>query len=203
MGLTSRSLEYVDVAAAVVCVGLTAWLWPRFAGRGPRALLGRLGSIFADPADHRGGARPGGEHQLPVLRLLARAARAGRRCAGRRRQMGRRGAAGRSATRKGLVQPAPPQGLDRVHGLPKGAAGAGGQGRVGADRRAAHPGREPGIRLSAAAVLPAAVRPPALPRHRRAQRLPRRDLPARPASAAAADRRRADPRRAGCSRPSS
>ena len=45
MGLTSRSLLYVMAAVAVVGVLLTLWLWPRFAGRGPRALLGRLGML--------------------------------------------------------------------------------------------------------------------------------------------------------------
>ncbi|MEU1818033.1 alpha/beta hydrolase-fold protein [Streptomyces roseifaciens] len=46
MGLTSRSLLYTVVFVAVVCVGLTLWLWPRLSGRGVLPLLGRLGAIL-------------------------------------------------------------------------------------------------------------------------------------------------------------
>ena len=46
MGLTSRSLFYAVAAAAVVCVGLTVWLWPRLSRRGVRPVLGRLGAIM-------------------------------------------------------------------------------------------------------------------------------------------------------------
>ncbi|MFI9238937.1 alpha/beta hydrolase [Streptomyces sp. NPDC053079] len=46
MGLTSRSLLYTVVFVAIVCVGLTIWLWPRLSGRGPLPVLGRLGSIL-------------------------------------------------------------------------------------------------------------------------------------------------------------
>ncbi|RLV01519.1 esterase [Streptomyces griseocarneus] len=46
MGLTSRSLLFTVVFVAVLCVGLTVWLWPRLAGRGALPVLGRLGSIL-------------------------------------------------------------------------------------------------------------------------------------------------------------
>lgn len=46
MGLTSRSLLYTVAFVAIVCVGLTIWLWPRLAGRGPLPVLGRLGAIL-------------------------------------------------------------------------------------------------------------------------------------------------------------
>ncbi|MGW1072251.1 alpha/beta hydrolase [Streptomyces sp. NPDC002537] len=46
MGLTSRSLLYTVVFVAVLCVGLTVWLWPRLSGRGVLPVLGRLGSIL-------------------------------------------------------------------------------------------------------------------------------------------------------------
>ncbi|WP_116212762.1 alpha/beta hydrolase [Streptomyces olivoreticuli] len=46
MGLTSRSLLYTVVFVAVLCVGLTVWLWPRLSGRGALPVLGRLGSIL-------------------------------------------------------------------------------------------------------------------------------------------------------------
>ncbi|MCA6093519.1 esterase family protein [Streptomyces sp. SCA3-4] len=46
MGLTSRSLLYTVVFVALVCVGLTIWLWPRLSGRGALPVLGRLGVIL-------------------------------------------------------------------------------------------------------------------------------------------------------------
>lgn len=174
--------------------------------RGPRA-AGAVGAARLDrrdPADDRGGARARGERQLPVLRVVARAARAVRRCPGRRRQMGRQGS-GRAGRRPvegpgaELGAGGPEQGARAAEG----GAAAGGPGRDRTDRRQADPGGEPGVCLSAAAVLPAAVRPPAVPGRRRAQRLPGRHLPAGPASAAAADGGAADPSTARCSRPSS
>ncbi|WP_171164501.1 esterase family protein [Streptomyces sp. I05A-00742] len=46
MGLTSRSLMYTVAFAAVLCVGLMIWIWPRLSGRGPLPVLGRLGAIL-------------------------------------------------------------------------------------------------------------------------------------------------------------
>ncbi|GAA0422584.1 alpha/beta hydrolase-fold protein [Streptomyces luteireticuli] len=46
MGLTSRSLLYTVAFAAVLCVGLMVWVWPRLSGKGPLPVLGRLGSIL-------------------------------------------------------------------------------------------------------------------------------------------------------------
>ncbi|MFC8520613.1 alpha/beta hydrolase [Streptomyces sp. NPDC057257] len=45
MGLTSETTVYVTAALAAVCVGLLVWLWPRFAARGLRQVLGRLAAI--------------------------------------------------------------------------------------------------------------------------------------------------------------
>ncbi|MFD8327650.1 alpha/beta hydrolase [Streptomyces lydicus] len=121
MGLTSRSLLYAMVAVAVVCVGLTLWLWPRFAGRGPRAVLGRLGSIVGT--------------QLAVVAALGLAVNANFQfysswhellglyddapaAVGKWGDGGTAGPAGDPS--KGLVQTAGPDGLEKVHGLPKG-----------------------------------------------------------------------------------
>ncbi|EME99062.1 esterase [Streptomyces mobaraensis NBRC 13819 = DSM 40847] len=46
MGLTSRSLMYTVAFAAVLCVALMVWIWPRLSGRGPLPVLGRLGAIL-------------------------------------------------------------------------------------------------------------------------------------------------------------
>ncbi|MFF4701439.1 alpha/beta hydrolase [Streptomyces chattanoogensis] len=121
MGLTSRSLLYATAAAAVVCVGLTLWLWPRFAGRGPRALLGRLGAIVAT--------------QLTIVATLGLAVNANFEfyaswhellglyddapaAVGKWGNGGTAGPVGDPS--KGLVQASGPDGLDKVHGLPKG-----------------------------------------------------------------------------------
>ncbi|WP_328384916.1 esterase family protein [Streptomyces sp. NBC_00400] len=121
MGLTSRSLFYAVAAVAVVCVGLTLWLWPRFAGRGPRALLGRLGVIAAT--------------QLAVVAALGLAVNANFQFYGSWRELlglyddapaavGKWGDAGTAGPAgdpsKGLVQASGADGLDKVHGLPKG-----------------------------------------------------------------------------------
>ncbi|MFG2891826.1 alpha/beta hydrolase [Streptomyces sp. NPDC048248] len=121
MGLTSRSLLYVMAAVAVVGVLLTLWLWPRFAGRGPGAMLGRLGMLAGT--------------QLTVLATLGLAVNANfqfytswHELLGRYDdapaalgKWGDAGAAGPAGDpTKGLVQPSGPEGLDKVHGLPKG-----------------------------------------------------------------------------------
>ncbi|MFI0737943.1 alpha/beta hydrolase [Streptomyces sp. NPDC021100] len=46
MGLTSRSLMYTVAFAAVLCVALMVWIWPRLSGRGPLPVFGRLGAIL-------------------------------------------------------------------------------------------------------------------------------------------------------------
>ncbi|MEU1801266.1 alpha/beta hydrolase-fold protein [Streptomyces sp. NPDC019937] len=119
MELTSRPLEYVLIAVAVVCVALTAWLWPRFAGRGVRAWLGRLGSLAVT--------------QCAIVAALALAVNANFQFYGSWDELLGRGddaPAALSDVHGGgavqgdpsgtLVQPAPPQGLDKVHGLPGG-----------------------------------------------------------------------------------
>ncbi|WP_421110392.1 alpha/beta hydrolase [Streptomyces sp. NEAU-S77] len=119
MGLTSRPLEYVTIATAVVCVALTTWLWPRFAGRGVRAWLGRLGSLAVT--------------QCAMVAALALTVNAHFQFYGSWDELlgrgdeapaalsdGHGGGAGPNGPSGALVQPAPPQGLDRVHGLPAG-----------------------------------------------------------------------------------
>ncbi|MFI0780137.1 alpha/beta hydrolase [Streptomyces sp. NPDC021212] len=119
MGLTSRSLEYVMIATAVACVALTAWLWPRFAGRGVRAWLGRLGSLAVT--------------QCAIVTALALAVNANFQFYGSWDELLGRGETAPAALSDvhgggaipagpsgALVQPAPPQGLDKVHGLPGG-----------------------------------------------------------------------------------
>lgn len=119
MELTSRTLEYVTIAVALLCVALTAWLWPRFAGRSVRAWLGRLGSIAVT--------------QCAIVAALALAVNANFQFYGSWSELlGEEdtapaalselegGGAQRADVSRGLVQPAPPQGLDRVHGLPEG-----------------------------------------------------------------------------------
>ncbi|MEV6564076.1 alpha/beta hydrolase [Streptomyces kronopolitis] len=121
MGLTSRSLEYAVAAAAVVCIGLTLWLWPRFAGRGVRALLGRLGVIAGT--------------QLVIVAALGLAVNANFQFYASWHELlglyddapeavGKWGAGGAAGPvgdpSKGLVQASGPDGLDKVHGLPKG-----------------------------------------------------------------------------------
>ncbi|WP_326714410.1 esterase family protein [Streptomyces sp. NBC_01474] len=123
MGLTSRSLEYATVLAALVCVGLTVWVWPRLARRGPMAVLGRLGVI--------------GATQLTILTAFAVAVNTNFEFYGSWDELighvdkapAEVTALSRSgvystvgAVRGGLVQPAGPQGLDRVKGIPHGPA---------------------------------------------------------------------------------
>ncbi|MGW6360865.1 alpha/beta hydrolase [Streptomyces sp. NPDC055092] len=123
MGLTSRALEYATVLAALVCVGLAVWVWPRLARRGPVAVLGRLGVI--------------GATQLTILTAFAVAVNTNFDFYGSWDELlghvdqapAEVTALGRSgvystvgAVRGGLVQPAGPQGLDRVKGIPHGPA---------------------------------------------------------------------------------
>ncbi len=121
MELTSRSLLYTMIAVAVVCVGLTLWQWPRFARNGPLAWLGRIGSILAT--------------QLSIVAALGLVVNANFQFYGSWHELlglyddapgavakwgdGEAGPAGDPS--KGLVQPAGAEGLDKVHGLPKGA----------------------------------------------------------------------------------
>ncbi|BBJ43166.1 hypothetical protein SSPO_058840 [Streptomyces antimycoticus] len=119
MGLTSRSLEYVMIALAVGCAGLTLWLWPRFAGRGVRAWLGRLAALAVT--------------QCAIVAALALAVNTTFQFYGSWDELlgddeavpaalspVQGGAAGPAGASGGLVRPAPPQGLDTVHGLSSG-----------------------------------------------------------------------------------
>lgn len=45
MSLLSAAFVIVLVAIAVFCVGGAVWSWPRLAGPGVRAVLGRLGVL--------------------------------------------------------------------------------------------------------------------------------------------------------------
>ncbi|MEV4742215.1 alpha/beta hydrolase-fold protein [Streptomyces sp. NPDC049555] len=123
MGLTSRSLLYTVVFAAVLCVGLTVWVWPRLAGRGVRPVLGRLAAIATT--------------QLAVMAALALAVNSWGGFFGTWNQLLGRvdkapvnvtemGGNGPYATvtgsKNGLVQPAAPQGLDKIGGIPRGPA---------------------------------------------------------------------------------
>ncbi|MFE5028687.1 alpha/beta hydrolase [Streptomyces sp. NPDC056656] len=123
MGLTSRALEYTTVLAALVCVGLAVWVWPRLARRGPAAVLGRLGVI--------------GATQLTILTAFAVAVNTNFEFYGSWGELlghvdkapaevttlGHGGIYTTvGAVRGGLVQPAGPQGLDRVKGIAHGPA---------------------------------------------------------------------------------
>ncbi|MEW1655735.1 alpha/beta hydrolase-fold protein [Streptomyces sp. NPDC093707] len=121
MGLTSRPLLYAVIALAVACVGLTVWLWPRFAGRGSRAVLGRLGVIAGTQVAivavlglvvNTNFQFYASWHEL--LGLYDGAPEA----VGKWGDEGRAGPAGDPS--KGLVQASGPEGLDKVHGVPKG-----------------------------------------------------------------------------------
>ncbi|NEB82544.1 esterase, partial [Streptomyces sp. SID14478] len=111
MGLTSRALAYATALAALVCVGLTVWTWPRLARRGPVAVLGRLAAI--------------GVTQVAVLTACAVAVNADFEFYGSWDELlGRVSTApariadlgGADVARGRLVQAAGPQGLDRVPG---------------------------------------------------------------------------------------
>ncbi|KOT91344.1 esterase [Streptomyces sp. NRRL F-5755] len=122
MGLTSQSLEIMVVMLAVACVVLTVWQWPRLSRRGVPAVLGRLGSILVT--------------QTAVLCSLALAVNSSFEFYSSWDELlgntddapvavGKGGSgpqyADAGSLQGGLVQPAGPQGLDRVNGLPKGA----------------------------------------------------------------------------------
>ncbi|MFI0818972.1 alpha/beta hydrolase [Streptomyces sp. NPDC021098] len=47
MGLTSNNVVIMAVVAAVLLFAATIWLWPRVAGRGVTAVLGRVGMLLA------------------------------------------------------------------------------------------------------------------------------------------------------------
>ncbi|QKV94149.1 prolyl oligopeptidase family serine peptidase [Streptomyces sp. NA02950] len=47
MGLTSNNIVIISVIAAVLLFAATIWLWPRLAGRGVTAVLGRVGMLLA------------------------------------------------------------------------------------------------------------------------------------------------------------
>ncbi|UNO41082.1 alpha/beta hydrolase-fold protein [Streptomyces sp. MST-110588] len=122
MGLTSQSLEITVGALAVACVVLTVWLWPRLSRRGVIPVLGRLGSILVT--------------QVAIICSLALAVNNNFEFYGTWDELlgnnekapvavseggGGQYADVGSIKGGGLVQPAGPQGLDRVTGLPKGA----------------------------------------------------------------------------------
>ncbi|MEU8824420.1 alpha/beta hydrolase-fold protein [Streptomyces sp. NPDC048636] len=47
MGLTSNNIVITAVVTAVLLFAVTIWLWPRLAGRGLTAVLGRIGMLLA------------------------------------------------------------------------------------------------------------------------------------------------------------
>ncbi|AIA04602.1 alpha/beta hydrolase [Streptomyces noursei] len=121
MGLTSQSLEITVIVLAVVCVAATVWLWPRLSRNGWRHVLGRLGAIVVT--------------QVSIVAALALAVNTNFEFYGNWDELlGNNDQApasvsqgdGQYATvgniKGGLIQPAGPQGLDRVTGLPKGPA---------------------------------------------------------------------------------
>ncbi|MFG2224607.1 alpha/beta hydrolase [Streptomyces sp. NPDC048644] len=121
MGLTSPWLEYTVVALALILVALTVWLWPRLSGRGARVLLGRLGAIVLT--------------QVSIVCALALAVNNSFEFYGSWDDLlGNNDKAPVAVSqgggqytsvgdvKGGLVQPAGPQGLDRVTGLPQGPA---------------------------------------------------------------------------------
>ena len=121
MGLTSQSLEYTVVVLALACVAATVWLWPRLSRRGVRPVLGRLGAIVVT--------------QLSIVSALALAVNSSFQFYGSWDELlgnnekapvsvnaGDGQYASVGSLKGGLVQPAGPQGLDQVTGLPKGPA---------------------------------------------------------------------------------
>ncbi|MET7798520.1 alpha/beta hydrolase [Streptomyces decoyicus] len=143
MGLTSQSLEYTVIVLAVACVAATVWLWPRLSRRGVRPVLGRLGAIVVT--------------QVSIVCALALAVNTNFEFYGNWDELlGNNDKAPVSVSqgggqyasvgniKGGLVQPAGPQGLDRVSGLPKGPADKVGKVEsvriVGRRSRAINPG---------------------------------------------------------------
>lgn len=125
MGLTSRTLECVTVLVALACSGLTVWVWPRLARRGPAAVLGRLGAIAAT--------------QLAILTACAVMVNVhfdfygtwgelvGQVPTAPGHLTASGGGGGVFGAQSGLVEAAGPQGLDRVTGLPAGPAARAGR----------------------------------------------------------------------------
>jgi enterochelin esterase-like enzyme len=114
---------YTVVFAALLCVGLTVWLWPRLAKAGPLAIAGRLGTIVVT--------------QLAIVAAFALAVNSSFEFYGTWNELlgkydktpvnvthlGKSGPyATVGATKGGLIQPAGPQGLDKVAGIPHGPA---------------------------------------------------------------------------------
>ncbi|MFD8565583.1 alpha/beta hydrolase [Streptomyces sp. NPDC057694] len=118
MGLTSRTLLYATVLIALGCVGLTVWVWPRLAQRGPLPVLGRLGAIavtqFAVLLACAVAVNGEFEFYGTWDELLGHVSTAPAHIA----ELGT--GSGVYAQHTALVQPAGPQGLDRVKGLPVG-----------------------------------------------------------------------------------
>ncbi|UQA94371.1 alpha/beta hydrolase [Streptomyces halobius] len=119
MGLTSQSLGYTGIVLALACVAVTVWLWPRLARQGLRPVLGRLGAIVMT--------------QLSILCAIGIVVNSHFEFVGTWDQLlgnndkgpvsvneGGGGYAAVGDMKGGLVQPAGPQGLDRVTGLPQG-----------------------------------------------------------------------------------
>ncbi|MEV0370369.1 alpha/beta hydrolase-fold protein [Streptomyces sp. NPDC050636] len=119
MGLTSQSLEYTVIVVALACVAATVWLWPRLSRQGVRPILGRLGAIVLT--------------QISIVCALALAVNSSFEFYGNWDELlGNNEEAPASVSQGGgayaavgnmnggLVQPAGPQGLDRVSGLPQG-----------------------------------------------------------------------------------
>ncbi|MGW1903252.1 alpha/beta hydrolase [Streptomyces sp. DSM 41493] len=104
-------------------MGLTVWVWPRLAGRGVLPVLGRLGSILmtqlAIVAALMLAVNSWGEFYGTWNQLLGRVDKAPVNV----NEMGKGGPyATVGSSKDGLVQPAGPQGLDKVGGIPRGAA---------------------------------------------------------------------------------
>lgn len=143
MGLTSQSLEYAVIVLAVASVAATVWLWPRLSRRGVGPVLGRLGAIAVT--------------QLSIVCALALAVNTNFEFYGNWDELlGNNDKAPVSVSqgggqyasvgnmKGGLIQPAGPQGLDRVTGLPKGPANKVGKVEsvriIGRRTRAINPG---------------------------------------------------------------
>ncbi|MFH8986408.1 alpha/beta hydrolase [Streptomyces varsoviensis] len=123
MGLTSRSLLYTVIFVAVLCVGLTVWLWPRLAKRGALPVAGRLGSIavtqVAIVAAAMLAVNANFEFYGTWNELFGKYDKAPVNVT----QLGKGGPyATVGATKDGLVQPAGAQGLDKIKGIPHGPA---------------------------------------------------------------------------------
>ncbi|MEU6392356.1 alpha/beta hydrolase-fold protein [Streptomyces sp. NPDC046939] len=125
MGLTSRALECATVLAALACVGFTVWVWPRLARRGPRAVLGRLGAIAVTQAVVLTACAVMVNAHFDFYGTWGELVGHVPTAPGHVTQSG--GAGGVYGVRGGLVEPAGPQGLDRVTGLPSGPSARAGQ----------------------------------------------------------------------------